>query len=203
MSHQSVNQTSFEVELYTPPEIIDAARQVLGVIDLDPASSATANQQVKAAAYYTQDDDGLNQPWYGNVWMNHPWGAFEKACSPHRCQKKVCMKRGYHRDADFAGNHAWISKLHESYVAGAVKEALCITYASTSEKWFKTLKANHAMCLLDGRTSFRRADGTALKQNTKGCAVTYLGTDYQRFNDAFHALGDVCIPYRVVKELLQ
>ena len=40
-------------EWYTPAWIINAARRVLGTIDLDPASSAIANQTVQATNYYT------------------------------------------------------------------------------------------------------------------------------------------------------
>ena len=42
-------------EWYTPAELIDAARDVLGGIDLDPASSAIANETVKAERYFTVD----------------------------------------------------------------------------------------------------------------------------------------------------
>ena len=47
-SHQQINQTSGDVEYYTPPAIIEAARLVMGTIDLDPASSETANERVRA-----------------------------------------------------------------------------------------------------------------------------------------------------------
>jgi len=60
-NHQRINATSGEVEYYTPVEIIEAARRVLGVIDLDPASSEAANQIVKATHIYTVKEDGLLQ----------------------------------------------------------------------------------------------------------------------------------------------
>ena len=56
-------KSSESVEWYTPKKYIEAARIVMGNIDLDPASSKMANEIVKAPAYFTRDDDpdGLNQ----------------------------------------------------------------------------------------------------------------------------------------------
>ena len=68
-----VSHNSGENEWYTPPEIIEGARQVMGSIDLDPASSDIAQKAVRAANYYTKENDGLAQEnWYGNVWLNPP-----------------------------------------------------------------------------------------------------------------------------------
>lgn len=64
---QLINQTSGDVEYYTPPFIIEAARRVMGGIDLDPASSEIANRTVKATRYFTEADDGLQQEWNGRV----------------------------------------------------------------------------------------------------------------------------------------
>jgi len=57
-------------EWYTPAEYIELAREVMGKIDLDPASNPFAQETVKAEQFYTEDDDGLSQPWWGQVWLN-------------------------------------------------------------------------------------------------------------------------------------
>jgi hypothetical protein len=54
-------------EWYSPREVVDAALDVLGRIDLDPASCDVANTTVQAAQFYTTDTNGLAQPWRGRV----------------------------------------------------------------------------------------------------------------------------------------
>ena len=66
--HLLINQSSGNVEIYTPSAIIEAARRTMSGIDLDPASSETANLRVKATRFFTQADDGLSK-----VWQNHPF----------------------------------------------------------------------------------------------------------------------------------
>ena len=68
-----VGQNTGDTEWFTPPEIVEAARRVLGEIDLDPASTREANIVIKAKVFYTRHDDGLTKPWKGRVWMNPPY----------------------------------------------------------------------------------------------------------------------------------
>lgn len=59
-------------EHYTPAPYVEAARYVLGAIDLDPASSVSANATVRAKRFYAAADNGLAQPWHGRVFLNPP-----------------------------------------------------------------------------------------------------------------------------------
>ena len=70
-AHVSFN--TGENEWYTPWIYVQAARDVMGTIDTDPASSETANGIVKAKQYFTIEDDGRQQTWVGNIWMNPPY----------------------------------------------------------------------------------------------------------------------------------
>ncbi len=162
-----INQTSGKVEYYTPTNIIEAARRVMGGIDLDPASSPVANLTVKAASFFTQDDNGLSRSWGGRVWMNHPFG------------------RDY--------NRLWVSKLIGEFRSGRVEQACYITFASTSEVWFRPL-FDFPLCFLSPRTNYRLPDGTIFRGVTKGSVVAYLGDDVKRFVDVFGGLGLVMLP---------
>ena len=60
----------------TPIWILDLVREVLGDIDVDPASSFEANENVRATSYLTKEDDGLFTTWFTEpktVYVNPPW----------------------------------------------------------------------------------------------------------------------------------
>ena len=61
-----------EFERYTPAFYIEAAREVLGAIDLDPASCEMAQRTVQATEFLTaqSDPDGLNREWHGRAWQS-------------------------------------------------------------------------------------------------------------------------------------
>lgn len=168
-NHQLINQTSGAVEWYTPPEILAAARDLLGAIDLDPASSPAANQLVRAARIFTIADNGLSRPWRGRVWLNHPYGR--------------------------AVNAAWVDKLIGEYERGQVIEALCITFASTGTEWFRPL-LDYPQCYLFKRVRFIQPNGCPGDSPTKSSVITYLGNRPDAFRAVFecrHGLGKVKI----------
>jgi len=78
-------------ERYTPADIIEDARKVLGTIDLDPASSELANETVKASKIYTAEDDGLAHDWEGNI--SKTFRALHKTFCRFMTQICVGLKR--------------------------------------------------------------------------------------------------------------
>ena len=58
-------------EWYTPPDMLDALNETY---DLDPCSPG-AEHWLPALSVYTRQDNGLEQPWHGLVFMNPPVGG--------------------------------------------------------------------------------------------------------------------------------
>lgn len=166
-NHQLIN-TSTNNEWYTPQSFLDAAHEVMGGIDLDPASNATANQIVRATHYYALDDDGFAQHWNGRVWLNPPYGTHE----------------------DNESNQArWSRRLIDEYRAGNVSEAILLVNAVTGNGWFQPLK-DFPICFPDGRIRFYNAD-TEAGQPTHGNALVYFGPNVAAFVRVFARFGAV------------
>ena len=154
---------SVTVEWYTPARYIEAAREVLGGIDLDPASSELANETVQADEIFTQDDDGLIADWHGRVWLNPPYGK---------------------------GTGLFATKLVEEHAAGRVTAAVLLINAYGFDSgWFQPLW-NHLLCFTDHRivfTSPQRGTGGPANANL----FAYLGPDEQRFAEVFSEFGAI------------
>lgn len=188
-SAQLINATSGKVEYFSPPEIVAAARRVMGSIELDPASSAAANQHIGADRFYTVYDDAIKLEWRAKtLWLNHPFGRAEAPCAPD------CAKDHEHHDEVRYGNATWINKLRDSIGWDKVAEACCITFAATSEAWFQPL-LGRPICFLCPRTNYYLPDGTILKGVSKGSAVTYFGKNVAAFAREFSKFGTVKVSY--------
>ena len=82
----------------------------MGGIDLDPASCALANETVRAAAYYTLEDDGLAQQWAGRVFLNPPYS-------------ETGQKR------------AFVLKLEHHCIQGDVEQAVMLVPVDFASRW--------------------------------------------------------------------
>lgn len=102
-------------EHYTPAHVVEAARNTLDWIDLDPASCAEANERVGAKRYIGLPDDGLAHDWSGRVFLNPPGGR-----TPDKWRKR-------YKTASNAT--AWWRKLTEEFGAKrTVEEAIFIGF---------------------------------------------------------------------------
>lgn len=156
-------------EWYTPAYIADAAREVMGGIDLDPASNPLANETIKATNFYTIEDDGLTAPWQGRLFLNPPYGK---------------------NAGNSKGNQAlWSDRLITEYLLFKVEQAILLVNASTDCKWFQRLW-NYPICFTDHRVKFYTPNGTG-ESPTMGSALVYFGPNGDRFDDVFSQFGAV------------
>lgn len=159
-----------ENEWYTPQDILTAAREVLGEIDLDPASSESAQEIVKAKKYFSKEDNGLTQAWHGRVWLNPPYAQ------PHIAN--------------------FVSKMVDEWNLGHVNEAIMLTHNYTDTSWFHAAaNACDAICFTRGRIKFYDKNGT-IAAPTQGQAFFYFGNNCERFAATFERIGFVAAPYR-------
>ena len=160
VAHNSGNN-----EWYTPAEYIEAAREVLGTIDLDPASSDIANQTVQAKHYFTAEVDGLAHEWSGRIWMNPPYAG------------------------ELIGQ--FTSKLMQHYDEGKIEAAIVLVNNATETKWFQEMAQEaSAVCFPRGRVRFLDPNGQP-GAPLQGQALLYLGDNVEGFKDSFSQFGVV------------
>jgi phage N-6-adenine-methyltransferase len=160
-----IANNSGENEWYSPGNIVEAARIVMGNFDLDPASSVIANRIIMADNFYTKDDDGLSQKWFGNIWLNPPYS-----------QPLI---------SQFAD--AIVNKRNE------YNQAIILVNNATETEWFqKIMRISDAACFITGRVKFLDPD---LKPNgapLQGQCILYIGNNVGVFNIQFGYLG-ICM----------
>jgi ParB family chromosome partitioning protein len=156
-------------EWYTPPQYIEAAREVMGAIDCDPASCDIAQKRVKASIYYTVVQNGLQQTWGKRVWMNPPYskGLIDKFCEA----------------------------LVRKYQSGEVVEACLLANNGTDTGWAHILfDLCQCVCFVKGRISFLDAQGQPQDGNNRAQMFFYLGPHPERFAAVFSQFGKVLYP---------
>lgn len=150
-------------EWYTPSNIIELARLVMGSIDCDPASNDKANEIVKATKYFTSEVDGRQQKWEGNIWLNPPYAQPSVSDFCHL----VC----------------------EKYKTGEIRQACVLVNNATETAFYQgMLELCGAVCFIKGRVRFVDEDG---KEGAplQGQTVLYFGFNIQKFADYFSGLG--------------
>jgi phage N-6-adenine-methyltransferase len=152
-------------EWFTPAQYIRAARDVMGGIDLDPATHPLAQETVQATGFFTADNDGLDKQWRGRIWLNPPYA-----------QPLIAQ---------------FIEKLVGEVSAGRVVQAILLTHNYTDTAWFHQAEAAaDLLCFTRGRIKFIDADGDECAP-TQGQAFFYYGPQVELFRDVFSRFGFV------------
>jgi hypothetical protein len=157
-----------ENEWFTPAFYIELARKVLGEIDLDPASHEKAQQTVRAAQFFSKEDDGTTREWHGRIWLNPPYSA-----------RLI---------------RAFVRKLIEEIDAQRVSAAIMLTHNYTDSDWFDNAATRAAaVCFPRSRVKFCDIDGI-VSSPTQGQAFFYFGSNLPLFHKVFRPLGMIWVP---------
>ena len=163
-----VTHNSGNNEWYTPVDFIARARQAMGSIDLDPASSEEANEVVGATEYYTAEMDGLSREWNGNVWLNPPYAS-------------GLVDR-------------FVDHLIDELDAARVMRAIVLVNNATETKWFqKLLAASIFVCFPAGRVRFWKPGTAEVGAPLQGQAILYCRNQsvMARSDGFILAFGDI------------
>lgn len=161
----SFHVSTGENDWYTPEDYIEAAKSVLGEIDLDPATSEVAQKIVGANRYYTKEMDGLDKAWEGRVWMNPPYSMPEI--------------KGF------------AEKIVSEFHSGNVSEAIVLTNNSSDTQWFHTLlNASGIACLPTSRVKFYNPDSEVMATR-QGQTLFYFGENKAKFAEVFSSFGAI------------
>lgn len=136
----NIQHSSESVEHFTPIEVVDAARELMGGIDLDPASNKLANSYIRARRIFTEKDNGLKQRWSGHarVFLNPPGGLVDyEGRRVIRAKKGVpgCTETGecglavpHVHEGVTSSAKVWWQRLSQAWGMGHIKTALFVGF---------------------------------------------------------------------------
>jgi len=197
----NVKHSSSSAEHFTPPAIIEAARDLMGHISLDPATTRLANSQlVKADNIYTTKTNGFTKVWHGNVFLNPPGGW---------CDEKG---RPLSRQGGQSSAKAWWFKLaaeYKAYVRSAIfigfsVEILQTTQGLTHLESILPTPSQFPICLPAKRIRFFLQEGRKFVESsspTHSNVIVYLppmdgkwNEHLDRFRTTFSRYGSIMVP---------
>jgi len=147
-------------EYYTPSKYINSAKNVMGSINLDPASCEEANKTIKADTFFNKNENGLTKEWFNNVWLNPPYG---------------------NQTSKFAG------KLTRELEKDNIKQVITLVNShSTETNWFKPLW-DGLLCFTDHRIDFNNTKDK--KGSNHSNVFVYFGSNKNKFINEFKQFG--------------
>jgi hypothetical protein len=170
-----VNPTTSFQDYFTPSEIINAARDAMGGIDLDAASHWAANRVHRIPDFFDVNRSAFENPWHGRVWLNPPYGD----------------------------NAPWFREI-ERYVKASEVKQLCMispVWAFTTSIARPVMQLSSAFVLLSPTPKFwGNAGGKTGTNNPHG--VLYIGDRRDEFLRAFTPFGlPMSFPWDVIDQM--
>ena len=199
----------------TPATIVQAVRDTLGCIELDPASDAIANKVIGAERFYSFKDDGYAHAWRARtLFLNAPGKTVTGATPEVRLDwlktlQSQIQPRPRHALVRTIKAAQWYKKLYTHYVSKNVDEAIGLVYRSGSiGSLGHELLSSASLCLTcsgvdspiingSGRLSFElESDGTRSPQtsNTQSSLIFLLS----RYSDAHQRFAQIFSQFGVV-----
>jgi len=173
----------------TPEYIVNPARELMGGIDLDPASCLVANETIKAKRIYDVADNGLTKLWSGKVFLNPPGGKLK-----WNGEEWIPVLRG----PGESSARIWWQILANQYESGAIDQAFFVAFTleilRSSQKGIPVQR--YFRCYPSDRINFVGAGDQPGHGNVliwlppKQVAEDQGGrTDLERFRDLFSPIG--------------
>lgn len=153
---------SKDFEWWTPEKYCDAAHEVMGGIDLDPASCEEANKTVRAKKYYDIQDNGLLKMWKGRIFLNPPYG-------------RTAME--------------FIEKFFNDFESTFNEGIILVNSNATETDWFQPLFEG-IICFVDHRISFIFPE-IEKSTPTHGNSFVYFGLNREKFAEIFAEFGNI------------
>lgn len=180
----------------TPVDVCAAARELLGGIDLDPASCAEFNKNVQAAAFYTEKDNGLLLPWHGRVFLNPPGGWCDEVgrrvikkrvdpktkleIGPCRETGECGLPIGHEHGACLSATKEWWKRLARDWDNKKIDAAFFVGFnqgilqTSQLDRGDNSICLDFPCCWPEARLPFLRLDGTPAKSPPQTSVLVYL-----------------------------
>lgn len=180
----SILTSHASIEWFTPAKYVLMVKQVLGSIELDPASSIDANRLiVKADRYYTLYNDEHDLPTLEREWI-----------------AKTCfLNPPYGKSNGKSNQDVWSNKLISEFRLGNVKEAILLINSTHGYKWYEDLWTKWPICLARNRIKFLFMEGGKMyesgeaKRGQTFLLLSYETTTLNRFVETFKSIGRVIL----------
>ena len=116
----------------TPWPLVEKLADEFGPFDLDPCAE---HHTAKADRYYTMDEDGLQQPWVGRVFVNPP----------------------------YSNPGPWCLRARQAVDVGEAEVVVMLLPAAVDTRWFHQLVLPYAdLRFIQGRVRFLGWEGTPI-----------------------------------------